>query len=264
MAHSEYTEAFYTARDKKTRYAALQILSIAAQIVPPIRSAVDVGCGVGTWLSVLQSDFGVQRVCGFDGEWVDTNLLEIDPASFRKVDLRKPIAMAQRFDIAICLEVAEHLPSTCAAEFVQTLSNLSDFVLFSAAIPGQGGVEHLNEQWPDYWCRHFATCGYSPMDLIRAEIWNDNDIPTHYRQNCILFVQTERSGEVKIPSRDSIPSVALPLVHPNAFIGRLQNEISVRATWSLFARSLRNAMRRRLSPGSRPQPIPQPMASHAE
>ena len=63
-------------------------------------------------------------------------------------DLAQPLQIDRRFDLALSLEVAEHLPPECGSEFVQTLTDLSSVILFSAAIPFQGGTDHLNEQWP--------------------------------------------------------------------------------------------------------------------
>ena len=96
----------------------------------------------------------------------------------------------ERFDLAITLEVAEHLPPERAAGFVEELCTLAPIVLFSAAIPDQGGTHHLNEQWPEYWVAEFSRLNYRPIDAIRPRIWTDPEIYWWYRQNCLLFVST--------------------------------------------------------------------------
>ena len=148
----------------------------------------NVGCGVGTWLAVLLEK-GVGTVRGYDGPWVQANQLVIPRDSFQNIDLGHPegVRPDRRFDLAICLEVAEHLPPERAGDLVHSLCSLSDIVLFSAAIPGQGGVHHVNEQWPAYWAARFAGLGYKAIDTIRFRIWEDDEIPYWYRQNLVVY-----------------------------------------------------------------------------
>src|SRR5690606_16087480 len=128
---------------------------IAPSIIAPYvfkevrpKSVVDVGCGLGTFLRAFK-DLGVKDVYGLDGPWVRRDLLYkyIEEGEFEEADLEKPIEVTRRFDLAISLEVAEHLSEARADGFVADLGKLSDNILFSAAIPGQGGDHHINEQW---------------------------------------------------------------------------------------------------------------------
>jgi hypothetical protein len=114
--------------------------------------------------------------------------LEIPKHQFIRADLTKPFPVRRRFDLAISLEVAEHLPEKAANNFVKSLTRLAPVVLFSAAAPGQGGVDHINEQWPDYWAERFERQGYRPYDFLRRKIWNDRSIKPWYRQNLIIFI----------------------------------------------------------------------------
>ena len=123
-------------------------------------------------------------------------------------DLTQPISLGRRFDLAICLEVAEHIDEKRASDFLSTLTSFSDHVLFSAAIPYQGGTGHVNEQWPGYWARLFADKGYGCQDFIRKKIWNDSGIHYWYRQNILLF---SKGAEHEEP---------LPMVHPELFTQR--------------------------------------------
>lgn len=183
-----YETDFFADRDRQTRYSAEQILTIIKRALPSVRTAVDVGCGVGTWLSVLQT-MGAETVMGIDGPWVPRDKLVIPESSFRVADLNADFASSEHFDLAISLEVAEHLRPESADRFVRNLVALSDVVFFSAALPFQGGNQHLNEQWPDYWMRRFATHGYVPLDLVRKRLWADERIPVWYRQNSLLYVR---------------------------------------------------------------------------
>ena len=102
-------------------------------------------------------------------------------------------AVTRRYDLAISIEVAEHIEPGNAEEFVRLLTGLSDTVLFSAAIPGQGGTGHVNEQWPEYWAALFRASGYGAMDCLRTKIWDDAQIPFWYRQNCLIFAAQRRT-----------------------------------------------------------------------
>ncbi len=217
-----YDDQFFRERNAATRYSAEKVLEIVANVIPEIKSATDVGCGVGTWLSVL-SDRGVDVVRGFDGHWVNQELLEVSKESFVESDLQHALQCNERFDLAISLEVAEHLPAKCADTFVESLTRLSDFVLFSAAIPFQGGVNHLNEQWQSYWAEKFESQDYVPTDPVRPRIWRDAKISIPYRQNMILYVSRKRIREISSPVCE-IPF--LSVAHPEMY--EIRNSKSIK------------------------------------
>src|SRR5690606_11269946 len=123
--------------------------------------------------------------------YVNRAQLEIDPADFQPADLTRPPQLDQRFDLAMSLEVAEHLPAAAADSFVSLLTSTADCVFFSAAIPGQGGVSHLNEQPHRYWAEKFARRGYLQLDPVRPRIWQNPDVYRFYSQNAFLFVRAE-------------------------------------------------------------------------
>jgi hypothetical protein len=193
---------------------------------------LDVGCGVGTWLSVLR-ERGVDDIQGVDGAWVDEQHLVIPAASFMRHDLSQPLSLPRRYDLAISLEVAEHLSATRAAAFVKFLTDSSDAVLFSAAIPHQGGRGHVNEQWPVYWAELFRGHGYGAVDCVRARIWNDSAIPCWYRQNILLFVAAGVFD--RLPEVPQIPGDGLALIHPEIYLKRQRK----RRRWKRWLRSLR-------------------------
>ncbi len=240
-----YRDDFYRNRHQQTLYAAQRLLELVADTLPPIHSAVDVGCGVGTWLAVLKAE-GVERVEGYDGPWVNETLLEIPPSCFTSCDLTQVIgAPSQKFDLALSLEVAEHLPESSASSFITTLTNQSDFVLFSAAIPHQGGRHHVNEQWLEYWIALFIEKGYAGLDILRRQLWHDNRIQPWYRQNAVLFVARHRLEELNL-KQDYAQLEPVSLVHPRSFedrIARYETEMarmqSLKGSWKLFRRAAR-------------------------
>jgi hypothetical protein len=227
-------------------YSANAILSILLERIPAIDSAIDVGCGVGTWLSVLKEK-GIKDIKGIDGNWVDQGLLVIPKNSFQQVNLNKRLRLSKRYDLAISLEVAEHLPRDCAQEFVLSLTEMSDFVLFSAAIPFQGGINHINEQWQHHWVELFATYDYVVHDFIRANIWNDSKIPFWYRQNVLFFStkgkKSHISSDVNVLGARSLP---LDIVHPELFLSKSIQTDSVRSSLRALQRSLKGYIRRSL------------------
>jgi hypothetical protein len=210
-----YNDEFYVDLHQQTLYPAKVILEIILNTIPDVRSAVDVGCAVGSWLSVLYKN-GVKEIQGVDGDWVNEDFLEIPAEFFRSVDLTHPFRLDRKYDLALSLEVAEHLPESSAQGFVGSLTALSDFVVFSAAIPHQGGTNHINEQWLDYWNELFIAYGYQGIDIVRKQIWNDTKIPFWYKQNLILFVRKERVGELNL-TVDFEMYDPISLVHPEQY-----------------------------------------------
>lgn len=172
------------------------------------RSIVDFGCGVGTWLRAA-GELGVDDVLGLDGEYVDRRLLQIPAGRFRPTDLARPVPrLGRRFDLAMSLEVAEHLPAARADGFVADVASAADVVLFSAAIPGQGGNGHVNERFPSYWIARFSALGFRCYDAIRPEFWGRADVEVWYRQNALVFART-----LELPGLRPEPA-AYDLVHP--------------------------------------------------
>jgi SAM-dependent methyltransferase len=150
-----------------------------------IASLLDVGAGTGTWLGAAL-EYGVTDVVGIDGVSVDESRLFVPREAILIHDLRMPFRLERRFDAAICLEVAEHLPESSAETLIKSICAHTDFVFFSAAAPGQQGESHINCAPPGYWQEKFNACGFACSDQLRAKIWSENDIEPWYRQN--LFV----------------------------------------------------------------------------
>ena len=241
----DYGHDFYEDRHKNTFYSAKIILSIVAGILPAIKSAVDVGCGVGTWLSVLKEN-NITDILGIDGSWVEKELLEIPEYNFMQANLEEAVKVDRRFDLAISLEAAEHLHPGSAVKFVASLVGLSDFVLFSAAIPFQHGRHHINEQWPDYWAGLFEEHNYAVVDCIRKEIWNDKNIQIWYRQNILIFVKRERMKDLKNTTDTQGQYSALSIVHPDSYLRLVRQMNSPRGSWRLFRKSLRKGIKRKI------------------
>jgi SAM-dependent methyltransferase len=192
----EYNSNFY-------RFLASFATQSAEQIVPlltasiPIHSVADFGCGQGAWLSVWRKTGAA--VMGVDGPCVDPEHLMIAPHEFRVADLSQRVDLGRQFDLVQSLEVAEHLPAPRAADFIKMLTAHGRLVLFSAAVPGQGGEHHINEQPLEYWRKKFRKHRYVPIDYIRPLMATNPLIQHWYRYNMILYA--EESDAKDLPKR---------------------------------------------------------------
>ena len=183
-----YTSVFYD----DNRYASLQSgYEVLKYILCDfeINSIVDFGCGSGTWLYAAMA-LGVKDVIGVDGDYVDRSILLIDNNNFIPYNLEKSINLNRSFGLAISMEVAEHLCESSSNIFVDTLCTHSDKVLFSAAHPGQGGDNHINEQPFEYWSEKFIKRGYNYVN-IRDEFTNNLKVEPWYRENMGLFIKND-------------------------------------------------------------------------
>lgn len=215
MAFS-YSEKFYEEMEDFSTLSAEVIVLLVMDLVSP-KSVIDVGCAEGRWLSVF-SKAGV-KIFGVDGSWVKPERLLIPKEQFQTIDLEKPFLLNRPADLAISLEVAEHLPESSTEGFIESLVKLAPIILFSAAIPMQGGSHHINEQWPEYWSQKFAKYGYIPLDCIRRRVWNDKRVSFFYAQN--IFLYAKESDLKKYPKLQVEADVgnnkALSLVHPQLY-----------------------------------------------
>jgi SAM-dependent methyltransferase len=173
-----------------TRSAEVMIPLLRACVPHEITSVLDVGCGAGAWLSVWKQQ--ACQVTGLDGEYVDSSRLLVDAAEFLTRDLRQPFSLERRFDLVQCLEVAEHLPAQRARGLVQDLCEHGDLVFFSAAPPGQGGENHINEQSYAYWRDLFAEQHYTMYDPLRRLLLDDDSVMPWYRYNSFLFANARQ------------------------------------------------------------------------
>lgn len=237
-----YGHDFYKDRHKSTVYSAKTVIPLVLQAIPQVRSAIDFGCGVGTWLSVLK-ELGAEEVRGLDGSWVERDLLEIAKEEFHETNFESKITLDKKYDLAMTLEVAEHISQEKAPEFVESLTSASDFVLFSAAIPLQGGSGHVNEQWQDYWAKLFLEKGYVPVDLVRRQIWEDRNIPIWYRQNMLMYVNKTQLDKIQLSGNfDSGASLPVSVVHPETFMDKIEQLSSLKGSWKQFRRALKREL----------------------
>ncbi len=222
---SAYVAGWDSAAIAGARDSPARVVPVLGQMFRPA-SVVDVGCGLGSWLAAFR-EHGVADIVGIEGSWIDEaragtrrSMLRVPRECLVAHDLAQPIDLGRRFDLAVSLEVAEHLPASTARGFVQLLTSLAPVVVFSAAVPFQGGTSHLNEQWPSYWAGLFAERGYAVADCLRPLIWNDERVAWYYRQNMLVFASEAGAEQHGVldghGSRGA--DARLDVVHPERYL----------------------------------------------
>ena len=212
-SQGRYDKAFYDGFTESSERSANITLSALFR-TRPASSVVDIGCGVGAWLKAAQA-LGAGDVRGFDGPWVDNSQLLIPPGSFTRIDFES----AQwpdfgKADLAMSLEVAEHLSPEKGKKLVESLCACAPVVLFSAATPCQGGEGHQNEQWQSYWANLFRAQGYLPSLAVRRTIWDNDSVNFWYRQNAVVYFNPAITPELNEAADLAQP---LDVIHPQLF-----------------------------------------------
>lgn len=244
---AKYSKEFYSNIEDWSSASARVIAPLMMDLIHP-QSVIDVGCGDGTWLKYFQ-EHGVKEIFGLDGEHIAPDVLKINPSQFMQCDLTSPPEIQQKFDLAVCLEVAEHIPAASADGLAAFLCSLSDVILFSAAVPYQSGQHHVNTQWPEYWVGLFEKNGFSVINSIKYRLWNNPEVAYFYKQNSLLFVNSSKLANSGRLREEMAMYAALPLtiIHPQLLknIGRQNEEYKAlfnHGTLGLFFSRLRNKL----------------------
>ena len=208
-----YDETFFRYLQQGSTRSAEVIVPIILDRLK-ISSVLDVGCGAGAWLAQYRKA-GLPRSIGVDGDYVTASSLLIPSSAFVPFDIVQPFDLGERFDMVQCLEVGEHVPTDSSRTLIANLVLHSDIILFSAAVPGQGGENHINEQPYEFWRSLLAAHGFSPYDFLRPLIRGNSHVEPWYRHNAILYVAENARASLppavaatRVPDQDKIPNVA--------------------------------------------------------
>jgi glycosyltransferase involved in cell wall biosynthesis len=189
--HRIYNDEFYNEQKDASYKSAESIVPILMDVFHP-RSVADIGCGAGGWLHVFNKS-GVNTITGYDVNELAAEKYFIDKNNIKtNTDFSGDnFAIQNSADLLTCLEVAEHLPNEAADSFIRKITSASPVIIFSTALPGQTGVNHINEQPPWYWREKFNSFGFFEIDFIRPQILRDENICWWYRQNITCFVRSD-------------------------------------------------------------------------
>lgn len=234
MKSEVYTDAFYDRRKEKVLKTAEMVVPVLHEILSVVhpKSVVDVGCGTGEYLSFFRTIGEGYEVLGIDGDYVDRARLTIPADCFTPFDLAQRYTSERRYDFAMSIEVAEHLPESRAESFVEDLTRLSDVIFFTAAVPNQAvdkeGQGHVNEQPISYWVKQFNRLGYREIDCVRNVFWDTPEQPPMpwLVRNGLLYVKEELYAKF-----DSVPRLkTYDTVNPSPMYKEF-NEIYEAKVW---------------------------------
>ncbi len=214
-----YDEQVYNQLD------AAEMLPFIFELFNP-KSILDVGCGLGTWLNEAK-ELGIKDIFGIDGTANGIENPGIEAKEFAQINLSSPFDLNRKFDILLSLEVGEHLPESSANGFINSLCKHADIIIFSAAVPGQGGQDHINEQWPDYWIGKFSENGYQVFDIFRERFWNNRKVKWWYKQNMFLYVKRSIVENFPFLHEKNV----LPCIHPELFEWKCRQLVETKDYW---------------------------------
>lgn len=220
MSH-EYDSEFFDFVDASAGKSARRFIELVEQNVFGARrvaDVIDVGCGRGAWAAEWRRR-GATRVLGVDGEYVSRDTLLIPRECFLAADLSRPFTANARFELVQCLEVAEHIAPEAADTLIDGLVRHGDVVVFSAAVPGQGGEHHVNERAYAYWRDLFLARGYHMYDAIRPLLRNELDVEPWYRYNAFVYANTTGAERLSAQARARLLTAtqAVPDIAPLAW-----------------------------------------------
>lgn len=194
IAAHQYGAVFYRYQREGSLRSAQKVLPVIHDLLA-IRSVLDVGCGAGAWLKA-HGDYGVRDSLGVDGDYVDRQVLLIESERFLPQDITRSFDLGRHFDLVQCLEVAEHVPGDLSSTLVDNITRHGRLVLFSAAVPGQGGEDHINERSYGYWRDLFAARGFRLFDFVRRRIEGIDEVEFWYRYNLLFFAHDSAVDEL--------------------------------------------------------------------
>ncbi len=252
-----YDQSWHLRFGSESSAAAAKILAYVVDTFSP-ESLIDFGAGAGHWVKIAVN-LGIKDCTAVDGPWTDPSLIVIDKSLFHYHDLSRPICFHRRYDLALSLEAAQYLDEDGCINLINTLVQHADTILFSSAVPYQGG-NNVTERWQSHWAQLFEDRGYQPVDLIRPRFWNDSEIPYYYRQNTILYVKEIGSELERLESQLASGKKAwvLDMIHPEKWetliLGSRRERIQ-RLLSHVFGSSISSSPKLSHEPRNRPAAI---------
>jgi len=200
MDQKEYL--FYKTTD--TYDSAKELLKTLLPIVGDVESILDFGCGVGSWAKAFQES-GVKNCFLIDHPSIDVSKLLIrSDFTFVPANLDKFLPDVIKVDCVVSTEVLEHISDYRSDQIIDYLTKCSDLIIFSAAIPRQGGLGHCNEQRHAYWHQKFYERGFCFYDGFKTEVLDNDRIVYWLRQNLFIYYNDKSKKRESFNKRNNI------------------------------------------------------------
>lgn len=231
-------KTFLFENTSSTYYSAKIILECIWEYLGNPKSVLDLGCGAGGFIKAFE-DKGVTDYHLFDHPSLNLDMLLIERKDrFVPVDLDRIAPTPIKVDVAICTEVLEHLAPTRSEEIVRFLAESAEIIVFSAAVPRQGGLGHINEQWHNHWHTVFSKYGFTYFDGFKPFLISDERVHYWLIQNLFIYVRKDKASRMDWP--------------PNISNGRfqivsnyvLEKKYGVRESFHLLTTALYNYFKR--------------------
>ena len=182
--NKEYEKSYFGERMRFKNEVYPLMGNIFQEILDP-KDVVDLGCGHG----ILMAGFSCECV-GIEAS--DEGFKQTKERGYEahQIDLRLPLDLKRRFDLAVSIEVAEHLEEEYADIFVDNLISMSNRILVTAS----PRVErwHYNPQPKSYWIDKFSAKGFllseitnTLVETMRQKIPKDRD----YLYNNLMYFE---------------------------------------------------------------------------
>lgn len=179
-----YSREYYSNHDQGSYDSAITILSRLSAYVNP-QSVIDIGCGSGTWCKAAMNVWGIVAL-GIDQHSYEDCNMHIPESQYLQNDIRSRVH-GYHADLVICVEVIEHIDEEYEDTVLDNICAMSNTILFSGALPFQGGTGHVNEKPYSYWVEKFNRRGFYLDERIRHDIWDDARVAIWYRNNIMLL-----------------------------------------------------------------------------
>lgn len=216
-----YDENYFRKHEDAAFRSAELVAPIVVKLTEP-KVVVDVGCGSGQWVRAFLSN-GAERVYAYDAFSDPAAILKDSRVKFKTIDLERDKLDCPKADLVCCLEMAEHIETSSSGNLVRELCDASDLVAFSAALPGQGGTGHVNEQWLSYWVNLFEQNDFVCYDVIRPLIWSESEVSWWYRQNLVLFTRASTPVDSVLQEKQLPSFLGANIIHPELYQLKCKN-----------------------------------------
>lgn len=190
-SRNSYSTSFYDSVDERALRTGFRVFEILREVKSESTGRIsDFGCGSGAFLRAARESGLFDQFVGYDLEssihyvqksmpWADLRVMDFCASNF----------IPDKSEWAICTEVLEHLPLSCALQLFDRVLGACNVAIFSAAQPGQGGTHHINEQPLTFWLEKARINGFQVFDVFRERLLDSDGVPRFYAHNLFLLVR---------------------------------------------------------------------------